>query len=337
MPATSRISRIHTADVRAARGLVANRIIFFKEEGVIARRVFTQRGIVVHRTERKRSAAAPTAHHLRGDDLFVHRIGGVRFQILAKFGDSLVQLAKDDIGSIAAQDVRLRNRRAFAHFVGVTQYEFSGLERMFMRISARNSRALDCGMTDAVFESERFSFAGKNVTILSPDRCDALELRVGFAGSFECRRQLLAAGRKGGHDDVNIGRSKRLLPMLRTAFAIVPERLGTCGHSLLELRRETIERGLRHTQRFQTLIGQCDADPGIAAGGVCCRSDNGAEPTHQGSSAIAIIDTKKHIGCSIGSRARTQHSTLNIVEFESDGHVFLLCAQKLMAPNICVE
>ncbi len=47
-------------------------------------------------------------------------------------------------------------------------------------------------MTDAVLESERFLLARQHMTILTPDRRDALKFRVAFPGSFECRFQLLA-------------------------------------------------------------------------------------------------------------------------------------------------
>ena len=80
-------------------------------------------------------------------------------QIPAKFGDPLVQLAEDDVASVAPQDVGLRYLRRFAHFVRVTQYEFARLKRSLMRIGAWDSRSFDCGMTDAVLEPERLFFA----------------------------------------------------------------------------------------------------------------------------------------------------------------------------------
>src|SRR6476660_9283536 len=114
-----------------------------------------------------------------------------------------------------------------------------------MRIRTRDSRAFDRRMTDAVLESERFFLTGQHMTILTPDRRDALEFLVTFPGSFERCLQPLSIRREGGNHDMDLVCSERFFPVFWTAFAVVAQRFCAGHHSLLKLRRECLERRLR--------------------------------------------------------------------------------------------
>ena len=63
---------------------------------------------------------------------------------------------------------------------------------------------------------------------------------------------------------MDVRRPERLFPVFRAALAGVAQRLRPRGHPLLELRREAVERILRHAQRLEALEAERDAHPGIA-------------------------------------------------------------------------
>src|SRR5215212_9335203 len=133
-----------------------------------------------------------------------------------------------------------------------------------MRVSTWDFRSFDRGMTDAVLESECLSFPRQYMTILAPDCRDAVEPMVSFPGSFKRYFQAFRTGCHRGDHNVDISRSERCLPVLRTAFPVVPQRFRPGRHSLLELRWKALKRRLRHAERFQTLIAQRDTHPSIA-------------------------------------------------------------------------
>jgi len=84
------VAWIRAANVRAARRLIADGVVFFEKESVIPSPVGSEFRIIVHWTEGERRAATPTPHDFRGHQFLVFRAGRVRLQILPERGDPLV-------------------------------------------------------------------------------------------------------------------------------------------------------------------------------------------------------------------------------------------------------
>src|SRR6185503_15973649 len=152
------ITRVAAANVRAARCLKARRIVCFKKEIVVASRIGAQFGVVVKRAQRQWRAAAPTAHHFRGQQFFLFDFRRIRFQILTKSSNALVQLAKDDVCSVPAENFGFSSLHT-AELISITQHKLPRSQRSFLRVRSRNSAAFDRRMADAVAKSEGFGFS----------------------------------------------------------------------------------------------------------------------------------------------------------------------------------
>ena len=69
-------------------------------------------------------------------------------------------------------------------------------------------------------------------------------------------------GRERGQRDVHVGSTEWLLPVGGAALPHVAQLDRARRHPLLELRREAVERVLRHAERLQALVGEGHGDPG---------------------------------------------------------------------------
>src|SRR5688500_9773229 len=103
----------------------------------------------MERTQRERSAAAPTAHHLGCQHFFFVRGFRIRLEKAAKVGNSLMKLAKNDVRAVASEDFRSSLLHA-AHFIGIAEHEFTGFEWLLFGICSGNAAAFDRGMTDSI-------------------------------------------------------------------------------------------------------------------------------------------------------------------------------------------
>src|SRR5437762_1667715 len=314
-----RIARIHAANVGACGCLIANRIIVLEQECVVASCVGSECGIVMHWTQGQRSSAAPAAHHLCCQQLLCFDTGRILLEISAERGDALMKFAKDNVASIAPQDLWLWNRRGICHLVGVPEYEFPCPEGPLIRIGASNAGAFDCRMSDAIPEPESFSLTLTNMAVLPPDRSDPPQLSICLPRAFHGRLKTFRIRRNGSDHNMDIWRPKRLFPVLRSALSLVPQHLRACRHPLLKLRGKAVERSLRNTQSLEALERKRDAHPGITAGayGVSSRSYDAAQAGHQFATCFALVDTKQHISRRIRRRPRTKHSALNVIEFKN--------------------
>src|SRR5277367_5054096 len=130
------------------------------------------------------------------------------------------------------------------------------------------------------------------MTILPPDSGNPGDLLVLPAGSCERRFEPLRIRSKRGEYDVNVRGPKRFLPMFGAAFFRVTQNSGAGRHPLLKLRRETIERCLRHTQCFESLKTEGDAHPCVSrrARRVCSRCHYGAYAAHEFSPTLRFVD-----------------------------------------------
>ena len=97
------IARIDPADVRAEGALQSLHVIGIGEV-VVAARVSSELRLVTVRRQRQGGAAAPAAHHLRGNQLLFLRRGCLRPQVSPKRGDIHVELAERHERAVAAAD-----------------------------------------------------------------------------------------------------------------------------------------------------------------------------------------------------------------------------------------
>src|SRR5436853_6972764 len=119
----------------------------------------------MERAQRQRSTASPPPHHLGRDPFLLFGVCRIRLHIPPERRHPLVQLAKNDVTSIAPEHIRLRDGWALTHFIRVTQNEFSGFQRAFVGIRTRNAASFDRGMTDSIPEAERLFITGESAAI----------------------------------------------------------------------------------------------------------------------------------------------------------------------------
>ena len=157
-----------------------------------------------------------------------------------------------------------RHRRQLARLVGVAENDLAGLEWALLRVGRRNAAPFDCGLADAVLETERGASGRELVTVLTPDHLDTRQTFLRLPGPLRERLQARLIGRKNRECDVHLGGPERLLPLLRAALADIAEHGRTRRHPLSELGREAVERFLRDAERLETVVGESNRDPGVA-------------------------------------------------------------------------
>jgi hypothetical protein len=96
----------------------------------------------------------------------------MRLKKSTKLRYALVQLSEDYVRPVSSENLG-HGLLSPAHLIRVTEYELAGFERLFLRITARDTAALDCGVADTVSVSERFRFGWKSVAVLSPNGLDS--------------------------------------------------------------------------------------------------------------------------------------------------------------------
>src|SRR5262245_20769307 len=109
--------------------------------------------------ERKRCAASPAAHHLGGKKFLVHIAGCICLQKLAKVGDTLMELAKDNVRSISPEQFRVSFLYS-SQLIRVTENKLTGLERPFLWICPRNPASFNGRMADSVLEPKGLFLIG---------------------------------------------------------------------------------------------------------------------------------------------------------------------------------
>ena len=191
------------------------------------------------------------------------RLAALLAQIAPVGGDAGVQLAEDDVGAVPAEHVRARHRRQAPGLVRVAEDDLARLERRLAGVRAGDAAALDGGLSDPVLEAEGGPSCGQLVAVLTPDHLDPGELFVRRARALEHRFQPGCVRRQRGERHVDVGGPERLLPVGRAALADVAQLGCPRGHPLPKLRREAVQRVLRHTERLQPLVGESSGDPGV--------------------------------------------------------------------------
>ena len=282
-------------------------------------RVGAELGIVALGGERQRRAALPASDHLRAEQRLLLAARRLRAQVLPVGRDPRVQLAEDDVGAVAAEHLRGRHRRQLARLVRVAEDDLAGLERPLLRVRRRDAAAFDRRLADAVLEAEGGAPGRELVAVLAPDHLDAGQLLVRAPRPLGDRLEARRVGREHRQRDVHVGRAERLLPVLRAALADVAELGRARRHPLPELRREAVERVLRHAERLETVIGEGDGDPGVVRriGRRPAGVDDRVQPPHQLPSRRAVVDAEQQVGADVRRRSLVQRAALDVVELEA--------------------
>ena len=163
-----------------------------------------------------------------------------------------------------------------------------------------HAAALDRRLADPVLEAERRPPGRQLVAVLPPDQLDARQLLVGPACPLDDRLEPLGVGRERGQRDVHVRRAERLLPVLGAALADVAQLGRARRHALPELRREAVQRVLRHAERLEAVVGEGDGDPGVA-GRVGRRS---GRSRRRGAAAAPARGRRRGRRCAAAGRCR---------------------------------
>ena len=81
-----------------------------------------------------------------------------------------MELSKDHVSTVAAQDLWGRHVWEAPGFVRVTEYELARLYRTLMRVRPRDPGRFYGGLADPVLEPERSAARRELVAVLAPDR-----------------------------------------------------------------------------------------------------------------------------------------------------------------------
>src|SRR4029453_14076054 len=88
-------------------------------------------------------------------------------------------------GTVAAENVRLRHRQRNPSFTGIAKNELAGLDRPTVARQRLNTAALDGGLVDAVFVTERIAIARLRAEVLDGEHAEAREALVLLASNRE--------------------------------------------------------------------------------------------------------------------------------------------------------
>ena len=138
------------------------------------------------------------------------------------------------------------------------------LRRMWLPTGQRlHAAALDRRLGEAVHEPEVLGALGQR----SPDLVGHHRQRAGpldaVAQPPVVRSQRGRILRADHHEHVDARLHQPVLPAIRSALAAVAEQAGASGHTLAKLLGEARERGVRHPERPQALVGDRQVQPRV--------------------------------------------------------------------------
>ena len=110
-----------------------------------SRRVGAEVRVVAIRAERQRCAARPPSDDLGGEQLLLVLRASAGPDALPEGPDAGVELAEHDVGTVAAEDVRIGQRGDGARLVGVAEDELARPQRRLVRVGPRHAAPLDRG------------------------------------------------------------------------------------------------------------------------------------------------------------------------------------------------
>src|SRR5258706_91640 len=167
-----RVARVHATHVAAQRHPFALRITGVGEI-VISLRIFAERLIVLRRRDRQWRAATPAPDELRRQQLaLLVGLTALSQEPVERSNPRLV-FSQANVGAVAAQHFRLRHRKRHTALAWIPQDELPRFDRLPLTGKRLNATALDSGLADAVFISERVETARLSAEVLNQQDGDA--------------------------------------------------------------------------------------------------------------------------------------------------------------------
>jgi hypothetical protein len=140
--------------VAAERSGVAVRVHLAVVKVVVALEVCAKCRIILVGCQHKRSATAPAAHQLRGNQLLLPGSLTVLPQKIAECPHVLLQAAIGHIAAVAGETVGLRQAGGRAVLVGIAKNELACLDRRSRSGRRLDARSLDLRLREPVAEAE---------------------------------------------------------------------------------------------------------------------------------------------------------------------------------------
>lgn len=176
--ALARVGKPHVGPDRAAKPLRVGVVA----EVVVAIGIRDQVRIGSIRSAIERGAVAKAPDELRGQELLAARVGSARaLEHGAEADDVLRELAKHEIGAVAAEHLGLGRRREDALLVGIAEHELPGLDRspaaVLLRRPSAGARtvlfeALDRWLGEAIGVAEVLAVAGQGAAALLGEKLE---------------------------------------------------------------------------------------------------------------------------------------------------------------------
>src|SRR5260221_4736742 len=160
-----RVARVHATHVAAQRYTFALRISGVGEI-VISLRIFAERHIVLCRRERQWRAATPAPDEFRRQQLALIVGLTVLSQEPVERSDPRLVFSQTNIGAVATQHFRLRHRKRHTALTWIAEDELPRFDRLPLTEKRIDATALDGGLADAVFISERGETARLSAEVL---------------------------------------------------------------------------------------------------------------------------------------------------------------------------
>ena len=251
------IARIHPAHMAAERHLLAVRIARIIEV-VVPQRVLAERGVVLDRRERQWRAAAPTTDKFRRQQFTLFVGSSIVSQESVERSDSRLVLAHADEGAVAPEHIRLWHRKRHTGLARIAEDEFTRFDRATLSGQGIDTAALDRGLANTVLVAERIEVARLSAEVLNVHHRNARKSVILLPRQSHGAPPLFFAVAKDADGDMNLPAAERWVPVLRIVLSAIKKDVGTRSHSHAKSLGKALQRLLRHTQRHQAGIADCD-------------------------------------------------------------------------------
>src|SRR5688572_4392507 len=131
-----------------------------------------------------------------------------------------MQLAENHVGAVSSEYFGL-NFLDSTKLIPVAEHKFTRFEWLFFGIASGNSASFNRRMANAVSVTKWLLLIRQRVTILAPDRFNAIHALIRLARPRKNFLKPFLIGRHGYDHNVNVWCSEWLLPLLRTALTNV--------------------------------------------------------------------------------------------------------------------
>src|SRR5258705_10449247 len=225
-----RVARVHATHVAAQRRPFALRTTGVGEI-VISLRIFAEPYIVLPLRERQWRAATPAPDEFRRQQLPLLVGLTVLSQEPVKCSNPRLVFSQTNISAIAAQHVWLRHRKRHTALTWIAEDELPRFDRLPLTGKRIDATALDGGLADAVFITERVETARLSAEVLNQQDGDARKTLILLPRRLHGAAPLLLGVADDADLDVNLSATERPVPVLRIVPSVVTKLLSTRSHS----------------------------------------------------------------------------------------------------------